>query len=395
MDEIIIVTYGYDGEHSNNPNAICLYEIINSLVKENKVYIITTTTIGSKYYEKTEGNITILYIPIKNKVNGKINFKKWEKEVIEIIHKRISIRKTTRLFTISFPFNVHNIGVRLKNKYPYLNWVIYELDPYAYNLVLKFPKILFFYRYILENEVFNKADCIMLTHELYDQYSKNIFSKYIFKCKNIGIPLMKIYNESNAKVDQKTCSAVYIGSFYKRIREPDYMLEILAKVSNAIEGFQMHIIGPSPDSIPFEYMEKYRGKLFIHGRVSQEKVLEALSKADIMINIGNRVNNQLPSKILEYIGMGKPIINFYSIMDDTSNKYLEYYPSALLIKQDHEIADENIKKIINFTVEYNGTRIPKEKLRDLYREDLIDTVTDKITRILSNIKSESQNSRSS
>ena len=71
MNEIIIIAYGYDNEQSNNPNAICLYEIINSLIQGNKVHIITTTMKKKDYYKVANSNIEIHYIPISIKKNGK------------------------------------------------------------------------------------------------------------------------------------------------------------------------------------------------------------------------------------------------------------------------------------------------------------------------------------
>lgn len=195
---------------------------------------------------------------------------------------------------------------------------------------------------------------------------------------------MKIYDYENVHklATNNTCKFMYIGSFYNKIREPQYMLEVLYKVSNRIDGFEMHLYGPSPDSIPAIYKEQFGDKLHIHGRVSKEEVLTAIDEADFFINIGNSINNQLPSKVLEYIGTGKPIINFYSIIDDTSNKYLEKYTTALLIKQDDNYIEENERRILKFINKVKGIKVSKDEIMKIYEDDTIEAVKEKLLMIL-------------
>lgn len=382
MQEILILSFGFDGENSNNPNAICLFELINDLAKNNKIHVFTTTE-QSKVFISSENNIKTYYIPITKKRNHKWDFKKWGKEVIEFISKRVDVHKISTLFTISFPFSIQQTGLEIKKKYSFLRWVIYELDPYAYNLVLKYPKLLFYYRYSQENKVFHNADIIMLTHELFNQYSqKSFFLKYKFKFVNIGIPIMKTNNIKNMS-SKKICKVVYTGSFYNKIRKPEYMLNLLGVVANSVGNFQLHLYGPSPSSVSSKYKDIFKEKLYLHGRVSKKQVKSALSEANVLINIGNSVNNQLPSKVLEYIGMGKPIINFYSIPDDTSNQYLEHYPLALLLEQNNEITNEDVNKVIEFIEDSKNKQISNELISKLYKEDTIDAVKRKIVSILS------------
>ena len=63
--------------------------------------------------------------------------------------------------------------------------------------------------------------------------------------------------------------------------------------------------------------------IIFHGTVSKERALLAMSESDVLINIGNNTSYQLPSKIIEYIGASKPIINIISLHNDTSKIYLK------------------------------------------------------------------------
>ena len=59
----------------------------------------------------------------------KINLKKWDKQVIEYIQDKIDMSEISKMLTISFPFNIQQIGLKIKRKYPHLHWSVYELDP--------------------------------------------------------------------------------------------------------------------------------------------------------------------------------------------------------------------------------------------------------------------------
>ena len=49
------------------------------------------------------------------------------------------------------------------------------------------------------------------------------------------------------------------------------------------------------------------------GKKRKEDIIRIYQEADILVNIGNSIDNQMPSKIFEYISTGKPILNFYKI----------------------------------------------------------------------------------
>ena len=54
--------------------------------------------------------------------------------------------------------------------------------------------------------------------------------------------------------------------------------------------------------------------------------MEAMSTADVFVNIGNATSYQLPSKVIEYACFGKPILNFSSSARDSSAAFLSGYP---------------------------------------------------------------------
>ena len=54
-------------------------------------------------------------------------------------------------------------------------------------------------------------------------------------------------------------------------------------------------------------------------------------EADVLINIGDNIPYQLPSKVVEYASTGKPILNIMENETDNSIKYFNNYPIILNI----------------------------------------------------------------
>ena len=116
------------------------------------------------------------------------------------------------------------------------------------------------------------------------------------------------------------------------------------------------------------------------GYCTQEVLKDEVGKAHILINIGNTVRNQLPSKIIDYIATGKPIINLSQIEECSSKKILSTYRYSL---------DVNVKQIIKkkeniakFVKECKGKRIPWNEIQYQYKEYSPDYVGARITKIL-------------
>ena len=70
MKELYILIYGYDNEDSNNPNALCIYDLIPTFSLHHKVTLITTT-LNKEYYSLEYNGVEIHYIPLSTKKNKK------------------------------------------------------------------------------------------------------------------------------------------------------------------------------------------------------------------------------------------------------------------------------------------------------------------------------------
>lgn len=384
MKSILITLYGFDEKNSNNANAICIYESLESLKSYYNIYIVTTTE-ENEISSKTSNGVNIHYIPLRKK-NKKLDFTGWNRAASKYIIHFMENHIIDKLITISFPFLIHFTGLKVKRKYSNLEWIVYELDPYAYNHTLRLKRVGFLFRFYLENKIFMTSDKIYLTHELYNQYSTNLFSKYKYKFKDIGIPLLRIKKNNSVSnrrnQENRKFNVVYLGSFYNKIRNPKFMLDVMKIVVSKNPHIYFHIYGPERDSNTNKYLLETENRIVFHGRVSKEKINEIINVSDIFINIGNSIDNQLPSKVLEYIATGKPIINFYNISADTSNNYLKKYPLALIVKENYAAKENVADKVTNFIIEKSDKNVEPKILYKIYYEDTIEMTISRFIKFL-------------
>ena len=90
------------------------------------------------------------------------------------------------------------------------------------------------------------------------------------------------------------------------------------------------------------------------------------------MNVGNKCTNQMPSKMLEYLSTGRPIINFYS-NKDSQYEMIEKYPLGLNIGRDDNNA---VLKVQTFCNEMKGKQLNYEEVEAIFPECKIDNQVD-------------------
>lgn len=139
---------------------------------------------------------------------------------------------------------------------------------------------------------------------------------------------------------------VYIGGFHRGIREPTLLFDLIRQINkNTTNKFNLTIFGPengfnlTPEDCPYiKYM----------GVVAREKAIELMREADILINIDNENCVMAPSKLVEYIGTGRPLINLGK--KSTEHAALQRYAGsghAFLLLQSRLLSDvKSVEKFI-------------------------------------------------
>lgn len=368
----LFICYGYKGIDSKNANAICLYNILCKLENKEKYCVITSGT-------DKEDNILlddILTINIdtsnfkisstlSNVTKNKLNI--FKRNAINRINDMVEKDMILNVVCISFPFVNMEIGMAIKSRNPSTRFLVYELDPYAHNGLLRSSKLLFLYRWYKEKTIFELADKIYLTSELNILYRKNIYKRFKDKFVDLGIPMLDVLPNEQVVKSNKECRIVYTGSLSKKFRDPTFILELFTIIKDCGE-WTLHIYGADRSSVDEIYIDELKDKLFLYDKVPRSEVKFILKEASMLLNISNNTNSQLPSKLLDYIGYRKPIINSYAKKNDLCNKYLMKYPLKLSIKQDNSKKEYLAGILHEFILKYDGKICEEKQVLLNYKE---------------------------
>ena len=257
-------------------------------------------------------------------------------------------------------------------------WDIYYLDPYSYNQSTRLSKTLFPYRFIRELPHFIHSSNLYLTNELFDEYNNN-FIMSIFKKKftKLGIPALNLKNRKKQPLrshSQNIIDFVYTGMFYDNIRHPQLMIDTFIKLNSVNKNIRLTLYDISlTDLKKYINQEKIPSFIKLRKRVNRNELDEVLNRNVFLVNIGNSVDNQLPSKIVDYVSTGNPIINFISIENDTSMKFLKNYPNKFNFSKFSIIEELEL-----FIIKFNGKRIPSDKIEHLYFDETVQAIASKI-----------------
>jgi len=264
------------------------------------------------------------------------------------------------IVSVSFPFTGHLVGLKLKQEHPELCWLVDSGDPFSFPDAVPINNRILFQRFnfSIEKKVFSYADILSVTTTIARERYIELFPESELRLVVIP-PLLAEKETSPSEVplfpkDEKI-RLVYVGTLYKKIRNPSPLLKLFHELRRTHLGdrLELHFFGNIYDCAEcFEMYQEELGKsLFVHGVVPHEVARQAMKEADILVNIGNKTPYQLPSKVVEYIAAGKPILNVAQREDDSSAAFFsQHYPGCLCLTagDDESWRREDVKAIVRF-----------------------------------------------
>ncbi|HOG36015.1 MAG TPA: glycosyltransferase [Paludibacteraceae bacterium] len=193
-----------------------------------------------------------------------------------------------------------------------------------------------------------------------------------------------INDEFTDDLDKTKCHCFFIGKLYSNVRNPKFLFDIIRLLKN--KNITLHCVGGINEDFSSEFVDEYlSGKIsniVYHGEVSPEKADWYAQKADILINIGNKEFNLLPSKLIDYVSMGKPIINISQIENCATLPYMAKYPIGLQLFEEKEITENVLNKFEAFCVKNKGKQLSFEEVSSLYKECTPDYVANLILKTI-------------
>lgn len=306
----------------------------------------------------------------------------WFFPATKLARKLIPTQQYDALITVSYPFTGHLIGLGLKKHFSDLKWVADSGDPFSFMDEVKINNWRLYRRlnHFIEGRVFNKTDYVSVTTKETAKMYEETFPSCGSIIKIIP-PILSIYSDTLLKdkglFAKGKITLVFVGSLYKKIREPDVLLEILdrAFIEDPFlkDEVEMHFFGDAGSCAgSFNEVNETKDVCKMHGIVPRNVAIKAIMEADFLINLGNSTSYQLPSKLVEYISTGKPIINIFTSDEDSSVKFLEKYPIALNIGGSD--SSGSAKALVEFIKCYRGKVVPPDTVKQFIRFYKVDEI---------------------
>lgn len=302
--------------------------------------------------------------------------------------KLCQLHKYDWIISVSHPFSGHLVGLNCLKKNKISRWLVDIGDPFTM-MNEPSPNNNFIYHrinYYYENKILNKSNAVTVTTDATQSVYEKEFPDLINKVSVIN-PLLSLPKISPTLIKNEHSSKrmVFVGTLYKNLRSPHFLLECLSALKALLNNvnLEMHFFGLSENcNEELEIAKRTLGaSLIVHGLKDRETVMQAMMNADILVNIGNASKSQLASKVIEYISIGKPILNLITIEDDLSKHLLQNYPSKLTVISSVDGPSKNdIKLICDFILDSKPA--PYEIVQVMIEEYKIEKITQKYLNIL-------------
>ena len=243
------------------------------------------------------------------------------------------------MISVSLPFSSHIAGYII-NKKKKKEWIMDIGDPFT--LKKDAPennKYLYgFLNKYYENKFYSIASKILFTHKESLDFHKEYFkidSSKIFVANPISKFDNQIFNKSlNYDYSSKPIKFGYFGIFTKGVRSPRNFLESIKDIDD-LEIF-WYVNEDSREQIKSHNL--MISNSHFKSIVPREEAIHLMADSvHCLISIGNMNTNQLPSKVIEYLSTGKPVIHFAEVRDDPVNMIAENFDNLFILTKEDNI----------------------------------------------------------
>jgi len=284
--------------------------------------------------------------------------------------KRIE-NKFDIIISVSLPFTSHLCAYILQKRIS-ADWYMDIGDPFS--LKINSPennKIIYSYlNKYYEKKFYQNAKKIIFTHSEVAELHQDKFNIDRRKIV-IGYPIAvlnekRIKNSLTFNYEDTPLKIGYFGAFTKSVREPN---NYIINIANSLDDQIKHEWYINEESKKYFTSIKNISSHQFLDTLPREVALEVMvSKMHVLLSIGNFNKYQMPSKVIEYISLGKPVLHFAEIADDPLYNFNELFDNLKIInskttKNELENYFENIREnrlelnIGNFNNNFSATEL--------------------------------------
>lgn len=340
-----------------------------------------------RFFHKLLYRISLLYAKARLKGNYYDKSGYWEKYLLKTTEHFIKRGGENIVVTVA-PFRSAFFLIKLKRKFPQINFIIDFRDPWLYNktaygfesLSLRRKK----FEMNAEMEVIKNFDKIITVAE---EMTKELTIRYPdHQKKFITIPNgfdKDDFITKNAEIDHNKKSKlvlIFTGTFYvKALHLLNKLFEALTllKANNpdVYNDFEFNFYGETTFNTS-EFI-KMHGNVNFYGNITLDEVYIKIKKANAcMLFLTDDINYSLSTKFCEYISQRKPVIVF-SRPGETSS-YIEKNNIGIAISPETEII---YKKLLEIYFLFKENKLMINDSFDISQFD-IEILSEKVKNIL-------------
>lgn len=239
----------------------------------------------------------------------------WKTPVIDSLGQHISDWSEMVLVTFGSPMSDHLIGLELKRRYN-MPWMAHFSDPWVDNPFNRYTWVTRKANLGFEREVVENADRLLFTSP---ETVELVMAKYdpTLRAKTRLIPHCYEPEQylTEAKPSGELMTIRFLGDMYgPRTPKPlfDALSRLLIDNPRVLENVCFEFVGSMCD-LDLNAMglnELPQGLVKLRDTVSNKESLELMSSADglMVIDAPAKLSVFLPSKLIDYIGAGKPLL---------------------------------------------------------------------------------------
>ncbi len=294
-----------------------------------------------------------------------------------------------RVISVGLPFTAHLIGQAIKEANPTVWWQMDIQDPFCYSKEFWVNN---FDKYAdknveAERKAFSICNKVTVTNEVAQGRYAQLFPQHASKIE-VTTPLFAlpeiVEGDENRSYDMflfaRKTHLTYAGSFYKGVRSIEPFLKFLTYMlneePNLFNEIQFHFLGQM-DAGTMKTIDAYpdvRRWFVLHGFKNRNQTMAALQQTDLVMNFGNSTDYHLPSKVVDYLYLNKPLVNFISIENDSTKGFFadKSLPIANVpISEDLATAMQIFKSFITET--QSDVEVNPEAITDYTPSFLVET----------------------
>ncbi len=244
------------------------------------------------------------------------------------------------LISIAVPYPVHwgTAWARKKTKPIAKVWIADCGDPYMGDEIDTFRKF-FHFKYV-EKWFMRKADFITIPvatgiKGYYPEFHEKIrIIPQGLNFEEITLPAGPIHN--------KPIAFAYAGGLVPKRRDPRPFLEYLSSLDLKFR----FVVFTRKTELVLPFKEKLKEKLEIREYLQRKELLEYLATLDFLVNFDNISDTHVPSKLIDYAIVNRPILNIGATFDKRKvNHFLERdYSGQLRVENLDQYNIKNVAK---------------------------------------------------